>query len=198
MSSGYLILLKVSIPFSGWLRSKEFAFGEGNGNPLQYSCLGHSMDRGVWGATVHGGSAFPWRVEKESGRTEQLNNKYLSCTRNYRKILITRNKEIGLKSLYKQTLLKLNLPSQAQTLFTFFTNWASQPYLSTHKFIFCLKSIKSACFGHLIDPISMRPICARIQICFSPANLSILSLVHRIRTQEGNFCFSTTVWVINI
>ena len=29
--------------------------GEGNGNPLQYSCLENSMNRGVWGATVHGG-----------------------------------------------------------------------------------------------------------------------------------------------
>ena len=28
--------------------------GEGNGNPLQYSCLENSMDRGAWGATVHG------------------------------------------------------------------------------------------------------------------------------------------------
>jgi len=28
--------------------------GEGNGNPLQYSCLGKSMNRGVWWATVHG------------------------------------------------------------------------------------------------------------------------------------------------
>ena len=28
--------------------------GEGNGNPLQYSCLGNSMDRGDWRATVHG------------------------------------------------------------------------------------------------------------------------------------------------
>ena len=27
---------------------------EGNGNPLQYSCLGNSMDRGAWQATVHG------------------------------------------------------------------------------------------------------------------------------------------------
>jgi len=26
--------------------------GEGNGNPLQYSCLENSMDRGPWGATV--------------------------------------------------------------------------------------------------------------------------------------------------
>ena len=28
--------------------------GVGNGNPPQYSCLGNSMDRGAWRATVHG------------------------------------------------------------------------------------------------------------------------------------------------
>ena len=28
--------------------------GEGYGNPFQYSCLGDSMDRGAWWATVHG------------------------------------------------------------------------------------------------------------------------------------------------
>ena len=28
--------------------------GEGTGNPLQYSCLENSMDRGAWRATVHG------------------------------------------------------------------------------------------------------------------------------------------------
>ena len=28
--------------------------GKGNGNPLQYSCLGSSTDRGAWRATVHG------------------------------------------------------------------------------------------------------------------------------------------------
>ena len=27
---------------------------EGNGNPLQYSCLGNPMDRGAWRAAVHG------------------------------------------------------------------------------------------------------------------------------------------------
>ena len=37
-----------SIPGSG--RSP----GEGNGNPLQYSCLENPMDRGAWRATVHG------------------------------------------------------------------------------------------------------------------------------------------------
>jgi len=33
----------------GWGRSP----GEGNRNPLQYSCLGNPMDRGAWWATVH-------------------------------------------------------------------------------------------------------------------------------------------------
>ena len=28
--------------------------GKGNGNPLQYSCLENSMDRGAWQARVHG------------------------------------------------------------------------------------------------------------------------------------------------
>ena len=37
-----------SIPGSG--RSP----GEGNGNPLQYSCLENPMDKGAWQATVHG------------------------------------------------------------------------------------------------------------------------------------------------
>ena len=37
-----------SIPGSG--RSP----GEGDGNPLQYSCLGNPTDGGVWRATVHG------------------------------------------------------------------------------------------------------------------------------------------------
>jgi len=32
----------------------ERSFGEGNGNPLQYSCLENLMGRGAWQTTVHG------------------------------------------------------------------------------------------------------------------------------------------------
>ena len=30
------------------------SLGEGNGNPIQYSCCENSTDREAWGATVHG------------------------------------------------------------------------------------------------------------------------------------------------
>ena len=56
------------IPGSG--RSPE----EGNGNPLQYSCLGNPMDRGAWWATVHG-------VTKEWDTTKQLNHHHHQRTR---------------------------------------------------------------------------------------------------------------------
>ena len=49
-----------SIPESG--RSP----GEGNGNPLQYSCLENSVHKGAWQATVHG-------FTKELDTTERLN-----------------------------------------------------------------------------------------------------------------------------
>ena len=39
--------------------------GVGTGNPLQYSCLEHSMDRGAWQPTVHA-------VTKESDATEHV------------------------------------------------------------------------------------------------------------------------------
>ena len=42
--------LKVSV----LLCSVSFVFGEGNGIPLQYSCLENPMDGGAWQAAVHG------------------------------------------------------------------------------------------------------------------------------------------------
>ena len=34
--------------------SSSYTAGEGNGNPLQYSCLENSVGRGAWWAAVHG------------------------------------------------------------------------------------------------------------------------------------------------
>ena len=40
--------------------------GEGHGNPLQYSCLENSMDRGAWWVTVH-------RTEKSQTQMKRFN-----------------------------------------------------------------------------------------------------------------------------
>ena len=47
-------------------RSARFP-GEGDGNLVQYSCLGNSIDRVTWQTTIH-------RVAKESDMIQQLNN----------------------------------------------------------------------------------------------------------------------------
>ena len=52
---------------AGLITELERSPGEGNRNPLQYSCLGNPMDREAWRAAVHG-------VENDGHMTEQLNN----------------------------------------------------------------------------------------------------------------------------
>ena len=39
---------------AGSIPGSRGSLGVGNGNPLLYSCLENSMDRGLWWATVHG------------------------------------------------------------------------------------------------------------------------------------------------
>ena len=43
--------------------------GEGNGNPLQDSCLGNLMDRGTWWAIVHGVTKSQTRLSDEKTPT---------------------------------------------------------------------------------------------------------------------------------
>ena len=54
-----------SIPGSG--RSS----GEGNGNPLQYSCVENPMDGGAWWATVHGVAKSQTRPSNFTSRQHQ-------------------------------------------------------------------------------------------------------------------------------
>ena len=49
----------------GLIPGLERSPGEGNGNPLQYSCLKNPMDRRVWWATVH-------RVTKSHAGLKQI------------------------------------------------------------------------------------------------------------------------------
>ena len=54
--------------FPSWRRSKDFLPEEGNGHPLQNSCLGNPMDRVAWWAEVH-------RVMQSWTRLKQVSSK---------------------------------------------------------------------------------------------------------------------------
>ena len=49
---------------AGYIPGSERAHGRGHGNPLQYICLGNSIDRGAWQAIVP-------RVAKSQTRLKQ-------------------------------------------------------------------------------------------------------------------------------
>ena len=92
--------------------------GEGNGNPLQYSCLENSMDRGAWWATVHG-VAKSWtrlsnftliyKIGNQQGPTVQHRELYSICCNNlYRKIIWKRVSVCVTESLCCNTTLWIN------------------------------------------------------------------------------------------
>ena len=49
LQMSFLILFRLT-----FLAESKKIIGEGNGTPLQYSCLENPMDRGAWQAAVHG------------------------------------------------------------------------------------------------------------------------------------------------
>ena len=63
--------------FSPWLGK---ILGEGNGNPVQFSCLGNPMDRGSWWATVHEVAKSQTRL---STHTLRLNERDLISSQLY-------------------------------------------------------------------------------------------------------------------
>ena len=65
----------------GWGRSP----GGGHGNPLQYSCLENSMERGAWWATAHGVTKSQTPLSMRTGvyfchlNYDKMADKRLSC-----------------------------------------------------------------------------------------------------------------------
>ena len=55
--------------FDPWVRKIP---GEGNGNPLQYSCLGNSRDGGAWQATVHGFTRVRHNLTSKQNKSQYI------------------------------------------------------------------------------------------------------------------------------
>ena len=89
---------------AGLIPGSERVPREGNGNLLQCSCLGNSMDRGAWWAIVLG-------VAQESGMTEQLNNNNNNPFFGFRNIKVQPQKYVTLSASGQQPLSKCSYVS---------------------------------------------------------------------------------------
>ena len=58
----------------------QYYIGEGNGNPLQYSCLENPMDRGAWWAAVYG-VAQSWTQLKQLSSSSSIQYYIAYCVR---------------------------------------------------------------------------------------------------------------------
>ena len=66
---------------TGSTPGSERSPGEGNGNPLQYSCLENAMDRGAWRGTVHG-------ITKSQAQLNKWHFQFLKSINNCTKIFV--------------------------------------------------------------------------------------------------------------
>ena len=100
--------LPVNARDMGWIPQWGRSPGEGNGNPIQYCCLGNPMDKGAWQATVpgvtkswthlsnwagmhtHTHTHIPWKVPNTTGRFRSMRNCYNQETFMISKLLILR------------------------------------------------------------------------------------------------------------
>ena len=89
--------------------------GEGNHNPLQYSCLENPMDRGAWWAAVHG-------VTKSGTRLKQLSSTPLANVRRSDSSWRRDKKLFSAVYVYKMYLLNL-LPNYWFWLCPWWTSW---------------------------------------------------------------------------
>ena len=63
------------------LQISFYPVGEGNGNPLQYSCLENSLDGGAWWATVHWVTKSQTWLKWLSSSREEVNNAELETNK---------------------------------------------------------------------------------------------------------------------
>ena len=78
-----------------WVQSLggKIPSGEGNGCPLQYSCLEDSMDRGAWWATVHGVAKSQTRPKHTQTHAQGGNQAdFITFSEEVKKPTCTRNK----------------------------------------------------------------------------------------------------------
>ena len=156
------IILEVTLLYLCLLNS---SFGDGNGTPLQYSCLENPMDGGAWWAAVHG-------VARSRTRLKQLHFHFsLSCigegNGNPLQCSCLENPRDGgawWAAIYGvaqgRTRLKRQQQQQQQTLHWWFT-------MCTGHAVFWENFCQNFCFSqcHVISCFSLSPYSCLLNVC---------------------------------
>ena len=111
----------------GLIPGSERSPGEGNGNPLQYSCLENPMDGGAWWATVHGVGKSRTRLS-DFIFTSNEHPGLISFRMDWLDLLAVQG---TLKSLLQHHSSKASILLHSG----FFTVQLSHPYMTTGKII---------------------------------------------------------------
>ena len=74
------------------------SLGGGNGNPLQYFCLGNPMDRGAWKATVHKAAKSQARLNTHAQISKSKLDKILKLLSHAIKVNYTKKKKERLRT----------------------------------------------------------------------------------------------------
>ena len=69
---------------TGWIPSPGRSPGEGNGNPLQYSCPKNPIDRGIWQATAMGSQRVRYNLVTEQQQRDKGQHTPLRSTQSCR------------------------------------------------------------------------------------------------------------------
>ena len=112
-----------------WATSFDFSLsciGEGNGNPLQYSCLENPRDRGAWWAAVSGVAQSRTQLKRLSSSSSSA-NKLGSCIRSYF-VTTTFQNFVGPQWLFER-IFKLLLPGYEKNCVNIKINISSTPRL---------------------------------------------------------------------
>ena len=105
--------------------------GEGNGNPLQYSCPGNPMDREVWWAIVHGVArvGYHWATQRQTKTKIQVSTTLWLLGYVYTYNKLRRIKFLASRISPRKTLTPIKLNNIAQSwkcVFSSFSNWSGQ------------------------------------------------------------------------
>ena len=84
--------------------------GEGNGNPLQYSCLENSMDREVWRATVCGVAKSHTQLSNSHTHSKALILVQVTAALNPRRSSVPRRSPFSLWKMEMSVIIFINVP----------------------------------------------------------------------------------------